>query len=61
MKKKGGAAEVEAAIGPDDVVRVTTRRVEALKLLLRSELFSTGAKSIAVEIDGRRRFEGPLV
>jgi dienelactone hydrolase len=61
VKKKGGAAEVEASIGADDVVRVTTRRVESLKLLLRSELFSPGARKVAVEIDGRRRFEGPLV
>lgn len=58
--KKGGLAEVAAVIGADDVVRVTTKRVEGLKLLLRSELFS-GRGSIAVEIDGRRRFEGPLL
>jgi dienelactone hydrolase len=58
--RKGGVAEVEASIGEDDVVRVRTKRVEEMKLLLRRELFA-GSGDIAVEIDGRRRFAGPLV
>ena len=59
-RKKDGVAEVEASIGEDDVVRVRTRRVAELKLLLRRELFS-GNGHIAVEINGRQRFAGPLV
>ena len=59
-RKKDGVAEVEASIGEDDVVRVRTRRVAELKLLLRRELFS-GSGDIAVEIDGRQRYAGPLV
>jgi pimeloyl-ACP methyl ester carboxylesterase len=60
MKRKGSVARVEAEIGDDDVVRVRTKRVARLRLLLRRELFS-GQGPLAVEVDGRRRFEGPLV
>ena len=59
-KRQNGVAGVKAEIGDDDVVRLTTRRVTKLRLLLRRELFS-GKGPIAVDVDGRRLFEGPLV
>ncbi|HET7294784.1 MAG TPA: PHB depolymerase family esterase [Vicinamibacteria bacterium] len=60
VRKKDGVARVDAEIWKDGLVHVRTERVLALKLLLRRELFA-GDGDLVVEIDGRRRYAGPLL
>ena len=55
--KDGGRAEVEAEIGPNNGITVTTRRVARLRLLLRRELLPAGAP-VVVRWNGRETFRG---
>ena len=59
MAKDGGQAEVQAEIGPDNQVTVTSRRVTRLRLLLRRELLS-GESPVVVTWNGREVFRGPF-
>jgi hypothetical protein len=59
LAKKEGVAEGEGEIGPDNGVRVKTRNVERLRLLLRRELFP-GPGPIRVTWNGKAVFTGPL-
>jgi hypothetical protein len=56
--KDGGVAEVEGTIDGRQI-RLTTRRVKSLRLLLRRELLSGGGP-LRVTVDGREAFSGPL-
>jgi pimeloyl-ACP methyl ester carboxylesterase len=57
--KEGGTAEVDGTID-DQQVRLTTRHVKVLRLLLRRELLP-GEGPVRVVIDRREVFSGPLV
>ena len=57
--KDGGLAEVQAEIGPDNTITVTTRRVTRLRLLLRRELLP-GEGPVVVRWNGREAFRGPF-
>ena len=59
VAKRKGRAEVEAEIGPGNVVTVRTRRVTRLRLLLRRELLPEEGP-LRVVVDGREVFSGPL-
>ncbi|HEX6738308.1 MAG TPA: hypothetical protein VF310_08560, partial [Vicinamibacteria bacterium] len=59
--KEGGVASVEGAIGDDHVVRLTTRNVKRVRLLLRRELLPDGgAAPWRVEINGREAWKGTV-
>ena len=57
LAKDGGVATVEAEIGEDNRVRVQTRNVRRLRLLLRRELV-TGADPVRVVWNGKDVFSG---
>jgi hypothetical protein len=58
VEKDGGLAEADAAIeGPD--IRIRTRRVRRLRVLLRRELVGP-AETIRINVDGREVYAGPL-
>ena len=59
LAKKEGVAEGEGEIGPDNGVRLETRNVERLRLLLRRELFREPGP-IRVTWNGKAVFTGPL-
>jgi poly(3-hydroxybutyrate) depolymerase len=59
VAKDGGQAEVQAEIGPDNKVTVTSRRVTRLRLLLRRELLS-GESPVVVTWNGREVYRGPF-
>jgi hypothetical protein len=64
LAKDGGMAEVQAEIGTDGTVTVTSRRVKRLRLLLRRELLSPSAAPgapVVVRWNGREAFRGPFV
>ena len=60
LAKDGGMADVQAEIGPDNAIAVTTRRVNRLRLLLRRELLAADAP-VVVRWNGREAFHGPFV
>jgi hypothetical protein len=57
-EKEGGVASVEGAIDTDNTVRLTTRRVKRVRLLLRRELLP-GPGPLRVVINGREAWQGP--
>jgi dienelactone hydrolase len=57
--KDDGMAEVDAEIGEDNEIRVRTKRVRRLRLLLRREIVA-GPKPVRVVWNGREVFTGPL-
>ena len=59
--KKRGLARVEAALDDDGTIRVSTRRVNRLRLLLRRELLPRPDLPIRVLLDGREAFSGTLL
>jgi len=60
-EKEGGVASVEGAIEDGHTIRLTTRNVKRVKLLLRRELLpAAGAGPVRVEINGREAWKGPL-
>jgi pimeloyl-ACP methyl ester carboxylesterase len=54
LEKDGGAAEVEGRILPDNTVEIKTKNVRKLRLLLRPELFDTGA-AVRVRVNGKEQ------
>lgn len=59
LEKGNGLAEVTAEIEDAGTIRVTTRRVKRLRLLLRREIVP-GPGPIRVELNGKPAFSGPL-
>ncbi len=58
-KEDGLAAEVKAEVEKDNTIRLNTRRVRRLRLLLRPELFSTPGP-VRVLLNGKEVFAGEL-
>lgn len=59
LEKEGGLAEVKAEIEKDNTIRLSTRRVRRLRLLLRAELFTVPGP-VRVLLNGREVFSGEL-
>jgi hypothetical protein len=59
LLKKEGVAEAEGEIGPDNGIRLKTRNVERLRLLLRRELLPAPGP-FRVTWNGKAVFEGPF-
>jgi hypothetical protein len=60
LEKEEGVAEVRGEISDRGEVRLDTKRIRRLRLLLRPELFRD-TTNIRVVVNGRRVFAGPLL
>jgi hypothetical protein len=58
VEKDGGMAEASAAVGEDRTIRVTTRRVRRLRLLLRREVLLPGP--LVVQVNGKTAWQGEV-
>jgi pimeloyl-ACP methyl ester carboxylesterase len=59
LEKEDGLAEVKAEIEKDNVIRISTKRVRRLRLLLRPELFAAPGP-VRVVLNGKEVFSGEL-
>lgn len=57
-EKDDGMAEASAAIGEDRTIRIATRRVRRLRLLLRRELIPPGP--LVVQVNGKEAWRGEV-
>jgi pimeloyl-ACP methyl ester carboxylesterase len=60
LAKDGGVAEIEAEVSDDNHIRLQTKNVRRLRLLLRRELLHDGG-SIRVTLNGKEAFSGDFV
>jgi pimeloyl-ACP methyl ester carboxylesterase len=60
VEKEAGTARLEGRIDDDGTVRVKSRRVCRLRLLLQPDLLPRGARELRVLVDGREAWRGPV-